>query len=161
MTVDRSFFNLRVSQNVITVSGDLRLESLERLSSAMHGVVRAGYSDVILGFSNLTSVTHSVIPPLAANLRRLLRDEKIEFEYIEPRNSSLAKKITSLGLPHYIEHRKYPKPRINSTDASVLQFMDQRRIEIAAFELHCGVARFTPKRVSTSLSCSRKPKRRA
>jgi anti-sigma regulatory factor (Ser/Thr protein kinase)/anti-anti-sigma regulatory factor len=126
------FFECRVHQNVITISGDLRLESLPRLSSAIHNVaVKSRYPDAVLGFSNLSSITHSVIPPLAAQLRRLLRDEKVEFDYIPPRDQALANRILKLGLPHYIEHRKYPKPRMNSSDPSILQFMDQTEREIA------------------------------
>src|SRR5690242_14495285 len=120
------FFECRIQQNVITISGDLRLESMPRLSSALHQVVhKSRYPDVILNFSNRTSITHSVIPPVAAQLRRMVRDEKIEFEYLPPRDASLASRIMKLGLAHYIEHRRYSKPRMNSSDPSLLQFFDQ------------------------------------
>lgn len=126
------FFECRVHQNVISISGDLRLETLPRVISALHNIVsKSGYADVVLGFSNLTSITHSVIPALAAHLRWLVRDKRVEFEYLPPRQTTLASRLLKLGLAHYIEHRKFPKPRMNSSDASVLQFKDQDEREVA------------------------------
>ncbi|MCL6740201.1 STAS-like domain-containing protein [Sphingomonas sp. RB56-2] len=36
-----------------------------------------------------------------------------------------------MGLPHYVEHRKFAKPRLNSSDPSVLQYLDQDEREVA------------------------------
>lgn len=125
-------FDCRVQQNVISLGGDLRLESLPRLTSALHHViVKSRYPDVVLGFSNLSSITHSVVPTLAAYLRWLVRDWNVEFDYVPPRDAALARRMLKLGLAHYIEHRRYPKPRLNSTDSSVLQFIDQEEREVA------------------------------
>lgn len=132
MTTPNLFFEVRPQQNKIQIFGDLRLNTLPRLISALHQLVsKAGYPDVVLDFSSLTSVTHSVIPPLAAHLRWLVRDKKVEFEYAAPRQQVLSSRLMKLGLPHYVEHRKFPKPRINSSDDSVLQFLDQDEREVA------------------------------
>jgi len=126
------FFDCRAQQNVITISGDLRLESLPRVISCLYNVVsKAGYPDVILSFANLTSITHSVVPVLAAHLRWLVRDKRVEFEFLPPRQHALATRLVKLGLAHYVEHRKFPKPRLNSSDSSVLQFIDQDEREVA------------------------------
>lgn len=126
------FFDCRVDRNRIACFGDLRLESLPRLISSLHQVVsKAGYPDVTLDFSSITTITHSVVPVLAAHLRWLVRDEKVDFEYSPPRDQLLAGRIIKLGLAHYIEHRRYPKPRLNSSDASLLQFLDQDQREVA------------------------------
>jgi anti-sigma regulatory factor (Ser/Thr protein kinase) len=131
MTVQQ-FFECRAHRNTIIISGDLRLDSFPRLTSVIFQLVaKAGYPEVILDFSNLTSLTHSVVPVMAAHLRRLVRDEKVEFEYIPPRHAPLAGRIEKLGLAHYIEHRRFSKPRLNSSDPSVLQFLDQDEREVA------------------------------
>lgn len=126
------FFEVRAQQNRINLFGDLRLNSLPGLIRALHQLVtKAGYPDVLLDFSSLTSITHSVVPPLAAHLRWLVRERKVEFEYVAPRQQQLGTRLLKLGLPHYVEHRKFTKPRLNSSDASVLQFLDQDEREVA------------------------------
>jgi len=126
------FFECRISQNRISCFGDLRLESLPRLTAALHQVVsKTGYPDVMLDFASVSTITHTVVPALAAHLRWLVRDEKVEFEYAAPRDQSLAARIIKLGLAHYIDHRKFSKPRLNSSDASLLQFLDQDEREVA------------------------------
>ena len=130
--ISKLFFRGKVSAKCASSNGDLRLNTLPRLISGLHQLVsKAGYPDVVLDFSNLTSVMHSVIPPLAAHLRWLVRDKKVEFEFIAPRQQALASRLIKLGLPHYVEHRKFEKPRINASDASVLQFLDQDEREVA------------------------------
>jgi anti-sigma regulatory factor (Ser/Thr protein kinase)/anti-anti-sigma regulatory factor len=126
------FFESRASHNRVQIFGDLRLNSLPRLISTLHQLVaKAGYPDVVLDFSSLSSITHSVIPPLAAHLRWLVRDKKVEFEYLPPRQQHVAVRLIKLGLAHYVEHRRFPKPRLNSSDPSVLQFLDQDEREVA------------------------------
>lgn len=126
------FFEVKVARNNISCFGDLRLASFPRLISALHQVVsKAGYPDVILDLQSLSTLTHSVVPPLAAHLRWLVRDKKVEFDYIPPRQNAVAAQITNLGLAHYIEHRKFDKPKITSSGASLLQFLDQSEREIA------------------------------
>lgn len=119
------FFDLRVERNTVHIAGDLRLECFGRILSALYQLqAKAGYTEIHLDFSNLSSLTHSVIPPFAAHLRWLLRDKKVEIEYTPPRNGILSSRIQKLGLAHYIEHRRHPKPKANSSDASLLQFLD-------------------------------------
>lgn len=130
--VSGQFFDLKVNRQVIQVYGDLRLGSLSRLFSAIHQVtVKSGYLDVTIDFESLSSITHSVIPPLAAHLRLLTRDKKVDFSYVTPRKANVAADITKLGLAHYIEHRRYTKPKLNSADPSLIQFMDQEEREWA------------------------------
>jgi anti-sigma regulatory factor (Ser/Thr protein kinase) len=77
------------------------------------------------------SITGSVIPPLAAHLRWLVRDKKIDFSYIAPKQLALATRMVKLGLAHYIDHRQFPKPKLNSSDPSLLQYLDQDEREFA------------------------------
>ena len=126
------FFECRINRNQLTCFGDLRLESLPRLISCLHQVVsKAGFPDVTIDFRSLSTITHSVAPVLAAQLRRLVRDEKVDFDYRQPRDQNLASRIIKLGLAHYIDHRHFPKPKISSSEPSLLQFLDEEERQVA------------------------------
>jgi anti-sigma regulatory factor (Ser/Thr protein kinase) len=129
--VSQTFFKSDDVQNTVRLFGDLRLNSLGYVTAAIHRIRRAGWSDIVLDFREVTTLTHSVIPPLAAHLRSLVRDFKIDFDYVSPRQPTIAKRITELGLSHYICHRQFKKPKLNSSDPSVLQFLDQSERELA------------------------------
>lgn len=119
----QTFFDARSDRNRIEVYGDLRLGCLDELTSALHQVaVQARYPDVILDFSNLTSVIASVAAPLSAYLRYLTQQHKIDYTYIQPRNSQIKNRLVEIGLAHYIDFRKFEKPRLTSSKPVVMQF---------------------------------------
>ena len=126
------FLNVKTSANRIEAFGDLRLSTLSYLTSSIHQVATmARYPDVVLDFRNISSITHSVMPPLASYLRRLLRDDAIDFQMIEPRDRFVRSKIVDWGLAHYIEHRRFPKPPANSSNPALIQFLEHKDREIA------------------------------
>jgi anti-sigma regulatory factor (Ser/Thr protein kinase) len=130
--LSEGFFQVDVDRGVVRVFGDLRLNSLASLTGALHHVAsKARYKDITLDLASLSSLTNSVVAPLAAYLRRLVRDDAIDFSLIEPRNLQVKSRVVQLGLAHYIDYRKYPKPRPNSSDPSVLQFKDHSERELA------------------------------
>jgi anti-sigma regulatory factor (Ser/Thr protein kinase) len=126
------FLDVRQDRNRIKVYGDLRLSTLGYLTSAIHQTATvARYPDIVLDFKDLSTLTHSVVPPLASYLRRLLRDDAVDFQIIEPRNVSTCRRLIDWGLAHYVEHRKYPKPKLNSSDPALIQFLDEQQRNIA------------------------------
>lgn len=132
VTMSGEFLEIKQDRDKLRVFGDLRLSTLGYFTSALFKMAeRSGYRDIVLDLSSLSSIYPSCIPPIAAYLRKLTRDDKVEFSLFEPRNQNVKSKVIGLGLAHYIDHRKYPKPRANSSDASLLQFMDHSEREIA------------------------------
>lgn len=116
----------------VRLLGDLRLSTLPSLTACLYQMVRrAGWKDITLDFSNVTSLTASVVPPLAAYLRYLVREQAVDFDLVEPRSLDVRSRIKSWGLAHYVAHRKYPKPRLKSSDPALIQFMDHDEREVA------------------------------
>lgn len=126
------FLKVDIRHNIFHILGDLRLSTLGNLSSALYqSINRAGYRDITLDFSHLTTITASVIPPLASYLRHLVREYNVDFDFVEPRSNHVKSRILNLGLAHYICHRKYPKPRLKSSDPALIQFLNHDEREIA------------------------------
>lgn len=123
--MDNEFIDVKSSGGVIKVSGDLRLSTLDAVMSKIYQAVTiARYPDIRLDFSNLNSITNSVMPPLAAFLRLQTAKDKIEFEYTPPSNQNLAKRLSNSGLAHYIDFRKFNKPKIKSPKPTLMQYLD-------------------------------------
>lgn len=124
------FFRVNARGGALLLFGDLRLNTLNILTGALFNAVsRAGYKDIKLDFSDVSSITTSVIPPLAAYLRHLVRDYNVDFDLATPRNGSVRSQMINLGLAHYICHRQYPKPKLKSSDPALIQFLtDDERI---------------------------------
>jgi anti-sigma regulatory factor (Ser/Thr protein kinase) len=121
--VAQTFFDVRFDRSRIELYGDLRLGGLDSVTLALHQVaVQARYPDVTLDFSNVSSITASVVPPLAAYLRYLTQQHKVEYTYIQPRNQILKARLRDIGLAHYIDFRKFEKPRLKSSGSVVMQF---------------------------------------
>ncbi|MBU7590658.1 MAG: DUF4325 domain-containing protein [Sphingopyxis terrae] len=119
------FCDVRTDFNRISVFGDLRLQWLDRFTYNLDYVVnKARYPECIIDLSNLSSITSSVIPPIASFLRYTLQQNKIEYEYIPPKDSNLASRIANTGLAHYIDHRKYEKPKIKTSRPALVQFLN-------------------------------------
>lgn len=123
--------NVITRNDRVEVKGDLRLQTMGKLTSAIHHLVRRGWTDIELDFTSLTSITSSCIPPISAFLRLQLLNNKVDFVYGEPANPALKARLRTLGLAHYISHRSAPKPRNNSADPSVLQFLNHEERETA------------------------------
>lgn len=122
---NQNFFDIRVNRDKVQVFGDLRLSSLEQLTGALHHtVVVAGYSDLIIDCESVTSVTHSVIPPLAAYFRLLVRNYNAEFKVIPPRAPHANKCFTRLGLGHFLDHRQFQKPKTKAADSVLIQYFN-------------------------------------
>lgn len=126
------FLEVRQDRDTLHVFGDLRLSTLGYLTSALHRAVEiSAYRDITLDLMSLSTINPSVVPPLAAYMRKMIRDVKVDFSVLEPRSINTKAKLASFGLLHYLDHRKYPKPRLNSSDPSLLQFMNHSEREIA------------------------------
>lgn len=125
----QSFFDVRERQGTIQLFGDLRLSSLDQLNAVLHrSVVTTGYSDLEIDCSSVSSVTHSVIPPMAAYFRQLVRNYKADFTVKLPRAAHARTCFTKLGLGHFIDHREFPKPKAKSADSVLIQyFNDEER----------------------------------
>ena len=86
------FFDIKVNRNRIDMYGDLRLQSLDSLTSTLYQIaVKARYPDVVLDMSNLSSITDSVVPPVAAYLRYLTQQYKVDYSLVMPRNQKFTK----------------------------------------------------------------------
>lgn len=117
------FFEVRASRNTLEIFGDLRLSTLDELTSSLHRLaVEARYPDIILNFRNLQPLTTSVIPPLAAYLRYLTKNYKVEYSYLAPFNNVLEARIKNTGLGHYIDFRRFEKPKIRSAKPALMQY---------------------------------------
>jgi len=117
------FLDVRYDGNRISLIGDLRLSTLGFLTSAIYQVARiARYQDVILDFEYLKTLTTSVVPPIAAYCRSLIRSDNIDFDITLPRDARCRNKINTSGLGHFLAHRKFAKPRLKSTNPAVIQF---------------------------------------
>ena len=107
----------------ISVNGDLRLADLSRLCSAIyHDVREARYKDVQIDFRSLASIGFNVIPPLASYLRFLVRQDNVDFEYLEPTSYGARNRIEQTGLAHYICHNRYQQQKQISADPVLQQF---------------------------------------
>lgn len=119
----QTFFDVRIDRNRIELYGDLRLSGLDGIVSALHQIgILARYPDITFDMSNVSSVLPSVMPPLAAYLRYLTQQHKIEYTFVQSRNQTVATKIRDLGLAHYIDFRKFEKPRMKSSTPAIMQF---------------------------------------
>lgn len=126
------FLSVQHDKGTLRFFGDLRLSTLNHLLSAVHQTVNiARYPDICLDFSDVSSLTYSVIPPLAAYLRSLTRDAKVEFALVTPRAARVRNQMIDWGLAHYVEHRRFDKPRLNSSSPGLLQFLDHSEREFA------------------------------
>jgi len=126
------FLKVENDGRIIRLYGDLRLNTLDGVHSALHqAVVIARYRDVTIDLSNLSTITCSVIAPFAAYLRYLTRDNAVDFSLWEPRNTSVRNRVIRLGLAHYIDYRRYEKPRLKSSDPALIQFLDHDEREVA------------------------------
>jgi len=126
------FFKVDIDVNKVRIFGDLRLNSLPSLTSALYQVVvKSRYKDIVIDLSSLSSLTNSAVPPLAAYLRHLTRNNAADFTLYEPRSAAVKSRVIGLGLAHYISHRMYPKPRLKSSDPALLQFMTHDEREVA------------------------------
>lgn len=126
------FLEVRQDRNVLHVFGDLRLSTLPYMTAGLHRAVDvSAYRDITIDLTSLSSIQPSVVPPLAAYMRRMIRDVKVDFSVLEPRSISVRSKLQSLGLLHYLDHRKYAKPKPNSSDPALLQFMNHDEREVA------------------------------
>ena len=109
----------------IQVFGDLRLGSLDYLTAALHReAVIARYPDIVLDLENLSSITHSVVPPLVSYLRYLTQQYKVDYSFIQPRNGALRERLKMLGVSHYIDYRRFDKPNPKSANPYVMQFLN-------------------------------------
>jgi anti-sigma regulatory factor (Ser/Thr protein kinase)/anti-anti-sigma regulatory factor len=109
----------------IQLFGDLRLGSLDHLMAAMHReAVIARYPDITLDLENLSSITHSVIPPFASYLRYLTQQHKVDYHLIQPRDGLLRDRLKRLGLNHYIDFRRFEKPNVKSSTPALMQFLN-------------------------------------
>ncbi len=119
----QTFFECRYDRNRVELHGDLRLGVLDNLTHALHHIaVEARYPDIVIDMGNLSSIMPSVVPPIASYCRYLTQQYKIDYTLIQPRNAGLAARVSSLGLAHYIDYRKYEKPRLKSSKPAVMQF---------------------------------------
>lgn len=126
----------------IKVFGDLRLGSLDHLTAALHReAVIARYPDITLDLEELSSITHSVIPPLAAYLRYLTQQHKVDYNFIQPRNGQLRDRLKRLGLSHYIDFRRFEKPNFKSSHPSVMQFITTSECDIVTDKIVNSVLR--------------------
>lgn len=118
------------SGNCVKARGDLRLDFMDDFTSAIHTlIVYEGRRDVVIDLSDLTSILPSVVPPLCAFFRRMLLDKNVDFSLIEPKVANTSARVRKLGLAHYICYRDARKPTLDTSRASVLQFMnDDERI---------------------------------
>lgn len=138
------FCDVRTEFNRISVFGDLRLQWLDRFTSSLDYVVnKARYPDCVIDFSNLTSITSSVIPPVASFLRHSLRQNKVEYDYIPPKDKILANRIANIGLAHYIDHRRYEKPKIKSSNPVLVQFLNSTECDEVSDRVINAVLRTT------------------
>lgn len=118
-----NFFQAKSDRNRIELYGDLRLGSLDSVISALHQVgIQARYPDIVLDFRNLSSILPSVVPPLSAYLRFLTQQHKVDYTFIQPQNPTIAARIRDFGLAHYIDYRKFEKPKLKSSSPAVMQF---------------------------------------
>lgn len=121
--MSQTFFEVRSDRNRIELYGDLRLNGLDGIVGSLHQIgVLARYPDIVLDMGNVSSIMPSVIPPLASYLRYLTQQHKIDYTLVLPRNQTAAGKIKDLGLAHYIDYRKFEKPRLKSSSPAVMQF---------------------------------------
>jgi anti-sigma regulatory factor (Ser/Thr protein kinase) len=138
------FCDVRTDFNVIAVYGDLRLQWLDKFTSSLDYVVnKARYPECVIDFSNLSSITFSVVPPIASFLRYTLRQNKIEYDYIPPKDRILATRIVNLGLAHYIDHRRYEKPKIKSSKSALVQFLNSAECDAVSDRVINSVLRTT------------------
>jgi ABC-type transporter Mla MlaB component len=134
--VSGEFLDVRQDRDILRVFGDLRLSTLGYLTSARHRAVDvSAYRDITIDLSSLSSLNPSVVPPLAAYMRKMIRDVKVDFSVYEPRNSTVKAKLQSLGLLHYLDHRKYLKPKGNSSDPALFQFMNHDERSLLSIRL--------------------------
>lgn len=118
-----TFFAAQHAHGRVSAAGDLKMNSFDNLCHAIHHEANvARYPDITLDFLDLTSFTTSVLPPLAAYLRRLVQDEKIDFTLIEPRDHRVKERLVRTGIAHYINYRKYSAPRLKSSRPTLMQF---------------------------------------
>lgn len=121
----RTFFDVKFAYNRIEMYGDLRLNGLDDITHALHHIgVQARYPDIVLDMTNVTSVMPSVAAPLAAYLRYLTQQYKIDYTFIQPRNGAVASRIRDIGLAHYIDFRNFDKPKSNSSKPAIMQFFN-------------------------------------
>lgn len=121
--MSQTFFQTRFDKNRVELYGDLRLSGLDSIVHALHQIgVLARYPDITLDMGNISSIMPSVVPPLAAYLRYLTQQHKIEYTLVQPRNSNVAARVRDLGLAHYVDFRKFEKPRLKSSSPAVMQF---------------------------------------
>lgn len=117
------FFQVRASGNNLEIFGDLRLSTLDELTLNLHRLaVLSRYPDITLNFRNLQSLTNSVIPPVAAYLRYLTQQYKVEYTFISPSDNNLRNRIVDTGLAHYIDFRRFEKPRIRAAKPALMQY---------------------------------------
>ena len=136
------FFNVNSNAGDIKVFGDLRLSSLDKLTSALHReAVVARYPDIRLDFENLASITHSVIPPLASYLRYLTQQHKVDYSFIQPRDGPLRERLINIGLGHYIDYRRFEKPSPKSSNPCVMQFLNNAECDAVTDKIVNSVLR--------------------
>ncbi|MEQ1537346.1 MAG: STAS-like domain-containing protein [Sphingorhabdus sp.] len=136
------FFQVRNNQGRISVYGDLPLSTLDQLTAALRReAIIARYPDVTLDLENLSSFTHSVIPALAAYLRFLTQQHKVEYSYIQPRDGILRDRLRKIGLNHYIDFRRFEKPNPKSSDPSLMQFLNTSECEAVTEKIVNSVLR--------------------
>jgi anti-sigma regulatory factor (Ser/Thr protein kinase) len=122
-TLAQTFFDIRFDRNRIELFGDMRLNYLDQVTSALYQIgVQARYPDITLNLRNVTSILPSMVPPLAAYLRYLTQQYKIDYTLIQPQNQNVANRIINLGLAHYIDYRRFEKPGLRSAKPTVMQF---------------------------------------
>jgi anti-anti-sigma regulatory factor/anti-sigma regulatory factor (Ser/Thr protein kinase) len=108
----------------ISASGDLRLGNLPQLLAAIHHAGRvARYPDIVVNFRSLSSIGLNTVPPLAAFLRHMLQQDKVDFDFVSPQNPQCKGRIERTGLAHYLCHRKFEKPKFDSTNPTLQQFL--------------------------------------
>ena len=127
-----AFFERRVLGSTLELFGDLRLQSLDETISAIRQLtVKSGYSDITINMSNVTSVTKSVMPPLASYARYLRQEYRIDFDIVESRAPVVKNFIRKHGLLYHFDPSNSDKPKTNSSDPIILQFKDHDEREVA------------------------------
>jgi len=108
-----------------------------------HLVNKAGYQDINIDFSSVTSITRSVLPPLASYLRYMRQEYKIDFNYYKPKNPHVANFIRKHGLDYQVSPYGQVKIDRKSSEPIILQFRDHDEREAAVDRVINSALRIT------------------
>lgn len=136
------FFECRAIGNKLSLFGDLKLQGFPGILAKLFQITRqAGYGDVVLDCSNVTSINPSVMAPLASYITYLRQEFNIYFELIEPNTHHVKQRFKNFGMAYYIEPKFFRKRKSEGAEPLLTNFRDHDQQIVAVDKVLNSVLR--------------------